>query len=490
MPDAAIRAGDAKAVLAFWDAYGRITKDSVAGPTGSPMVVQPWQRYAIDRIYARDPATGRRRHRRAMVGTARKNGKTGFASILALYGLMCEADGAEVYSCAADRDQAKLVFGAARRIVEMDAELSASCRLYRDAIEYPAGGSVYRVLSSEAYTKEGLSPSMVVYDELHAAPDRALYDVMSLAMGARRDPLMVIVTTAGVRVDRWGQPTIAAQLYELGRRIARGEMDDPTYYMAWWEPRHDQASPDTVPSWEEANPSLGVVLDAADMRSALPPATPEAEFRTKRLNQWVASSKTWLPHGSWDRCRDQDRQVSKDEPIILGFDGSWTNDSTALVACTITDPHLWVVASWERPIDAASWVVPSHEVEQALLDACATYTVREIACDPYYWREQLSRWDEMGLPVVEWPSNSLARIVPACREFHTAVVERRLTHDGDPRLDRHIHNTTVKEDRHGARIVKKQQGAKIDLAVAAVIAYDRAHAHRPADVAVQFVPFD
>ena len=98
--------------------------------------------------------------------------------------------------------------------------------------------------------------------------------------------------------------------------------------------------------------------------------------------------------------------------------------------------------------------------------------------DPHYWREQLVRWEDLGLPVVEWPTNVVSRMVPACREFHTAVVEQRLTHDADPSLARHIANATVKEDQAGTRIVKRNRGQKIDLAVASVIAYDRAHARR------------
>lgn len=436
------------------------------------MVLEPWQRHVIERIHARDPETGRRRHRRAMVGTARKNGKSGFGAILAMYGLMAEVDGAEVYSCAADRDQAKLIFTAARRMVEMDPELREACKLYRDVIEYPAGGSVYRALSSEAFTKEGLSPSLVIYDELHAAPDRELYDVMSLAMGARRDPLMVILTTAGVRVDRFGQPTIAHQLYDLGRRIATGEVKDPTYYMAWWEPSDPDSAPSDEQGWRESNPSLGSILDPEDLRSALPPATPENEYRTKRRNQWVVAATSWLPHGAWSRLADPARVVGPDVPLVLAFDGSWTNDSTGIVAATReATPHLFVVDLWEPHLTGAT--VDAQVVEDRLEAVMRDHNVVEIAVDPSLWREQAARWVERGWPVVEFP-NTLPRMVPAVREFYAAATSAGLTHDGDPRLARHIANATVKEDSRGARIVKQARGQKIDLAICAVMAYDRA----------------
>ena len=448
------------------------------------MVLQPWQRHVIERIFAIDPATHRRRHRRALVGTARKNGKTGFAAVLALFGLTSEVDGAQVFSCAADREQAKLVFGAARRIVEMHPELRDACKVTRDTIEYPATGSVYRALSSEAFTKEGLSPSMVIYDELHAAPDRELYDVMSLAMGARKDPLMVIVTTAGVQVDRFGQPTIAKSLYDLGRRVASGEVNDPTYFMAWWEPRDPNAAPDDQVAWREANPSLGIILDPEDMRSALPPATPENEFRTKRLNQWVVASKAWLPHGAWDACADPDRVVGDDEPILLTFDGSWTNDSTGIGGATIGPaPHLFTVELWEPHLTGEH--IEAQLVDDALERLHRTRNVRGIVADPAAWREQIARWVERGWHVIEFP-NVLPRTIPAIREFYAAVVEsaeavrdghpekRRITHDGDPRMTRHIANATTKEDSRGIRIVKQARGQKIDLAICAFMGHDQA----------------
>lgn len=446
------------------------------------MTLEPWQRHVIERLYARDPLTGRRRHRRAMVGTARKNGKSGFGAILALYGLMAEVDGAEVYSCAADRDQAKLIFTAARRMVEMDPELREACKLYRDVIEYPAGGSIYRALSSEAFTKEGLSPSLVIYDELHAAPDRELYDVMSLAMGARRDPLMAILTTAGVRVDRFGQPTIAHQLYDLGKRIATGEVKDTTYYMAWWEPQDPASAPDDEQGWREANPSLGSILDPEDMRSALPPATPENEYRTKRRNQWVVAATSWLPHGAWDACADPERVVGPDEPIYLTFDGSWTNDSTGIGGATIGPaPHLFTAELWEPHLTGEH--IEAQLVDDALERLHATRNVKGIVADPAAWREQIARWSERGWNVIEFP-NVLPRTIPAIREFYAAVVEsaeavraghpekRRITHDGDPRMARHIENATTKEDSRGVRIVKQARGQKIDLAICAFMGHD------------------
>ena len=175
----------------FIESMCRITKDSIGGRSGDLIVLRSWQRRVLGMVFA-VRADGRRRHRTAMIGLPRKNGKSALGSAVALHGLVFGGQGSEVYSCATDKEQARIVFGAAKRMVDLDPELSAAIRPYRDVLEHPASGSTYRCLSSEAFTKEGLSPTLVVYlTSCYAAPDREHwpYDVMSLAMGARRDPL-------------------------------------------------------------------------------------------------------------------------------------------------------------------------------------------------------------------------------------------------------------------------------------------------------------
>jgi len=421
-----------------------------------------------------------------MWGMGRKNGKTGLVAPIALFGLMAEGDGAEVYSCAADRDQAKLVFGAAKRTVELDAGLVDRLRVYRDAIEYPARGSVYRALSSEAYTKEGLSPTLVVADELHAWPNRDLYDVMALAMGARHDPLMLIVTTAGLRNDSTGGDSIAFTLYQYGARVARGEVADPSFYLAWWAAT-DGIAVDDVSGWRAANPGYGDILDAEELaglaRKALAGGMDESQFRIKRLNQWVAASAAALPAGALER-RAIERDVPDDTPVVVFFDGSFNHDCTALLAATVEPaPHLFVIDCWERPADEPTWRVPMAEVDARLRETCRDRTVVEIACDPYRWARQMEDWRAADLPVLDYSTSSPARMVPAWAKFHDAVLGGTLTTDGDARLERHARNTILKTDRLGPRPVKEHRGSprSIDLLICAVGAYDRAtyHATQP-----------
>ena len=477
---AEVAAGDGPMVAEFVEAYAKITKDTVAGRAGSPIKLRPWQHELLGALFARRQ-DGRRKHRVGLVGLPRKNGKSALGSGIALYGLLAEGDGAEVYSCAADREQARIVFGVAKRMVELDPELAGECKLYRDAIEVPTTGSVYRVLSSEAFTKEGLSPTLVVYDELHAAPNDELWNVMNLGSGARFDPLVLAITTAGVRSDQTGGDSTCYRLFQHGEKVATGEVEDPSFFMAWWSSEQDADHRDPE-VWRSANPGYGDLIDPEDFDSAVR-RTPESEFRTKRCNLFVASDTSWIPAGAFEA-----RAAIGDTagPVVLGFDGSYSGDSTGIVACTLSDPpHLWVVNAWEKPTDASpDWRIDIAEVEQAIREACRTYEVVEVTCDPYRWARTIQDLEAEGFPMTEFPQ-SPARMVPATSKFYDAVMDDgKLTHSGDPRLERHVRNAQVKVDRLGPRITKdaKSSPRKIDLAVCAVMAHDRATARRESAV--------
>lgn len=461
----------------------RITKASFAGHAGELLRPRQWQTAMLGRLFARDPRTHRRLHRMALIGMPRKNGKTAIIAGVGLYGLLLEDPGAEVYAVAGDREQARLVFGTAKRMVELDADLSSETRLYRDAIEAPETGSVFRVLSADAPLKEGLSPTLTLVDEVHVI-DEDLWNVFALAMGARTEPLMVGITTAGARYDSHGRETICYRMWQYGRRCAAHEIDDPTFYFEWWAAPEDADYRDQR-TWQIANPGYGDILDPADLRSAVGP-TEEHEFRTKRLNQWVVAAQSIFPTGAWDRCRAE-REVSG--PVVLGFDGSWTGDSTAIIGATVgPQPHLFAVAAWERGPGDVHWRVDAATVEAAMAEAVHRYDVREIAADPAQWREQLAAWQERGWPVIEWP-NTLSRTVPTWKEFYAAVMDGRLTHDGDPGLARHVDNAVLKIDAHGVRPSKEYGSSerKIDRLIAAMMAFDRARAPQVEQPVPEFI---
>lgn len=474
VPEADAARGDGDDYAAFVEAVCRVTKDSIGGSAGELIVLRDWQRRLLRDLLARRP-DGRLRHRQALVGVARKNGKSALGAGVGLAGLVMGPQGGEVYSCAGDRDQARIVFGTARRMVEMDPDLSGLLKLYRDAIEFPASGSVYRVLSAEAYTKEGLNPHLVLFDEVHVQPNRDLWDVMSLAAGARPEPLMVGITTAGVRTDSTGQDSLCYSLYQYGQRVVSGEVQDPSFFMAWWEPVRAEADHRDPATWGEANPGLGDLVGVEDFESTVR-RTPENEFRTKRCNQWVSAAEAWLPSGAWDLLAEPG-PVPDGADVVLALDGSFSNDSTALVVVSVAErPHVDVAGLWERPAgDDGSWRVPIQDVEDAIRVACRRWHAREVVFDPFRWARTMQVLSDEGLPVVEFPQ-SPARMVPATQRFYEAVLNRTLTHSGHAGLARHVGNAVVKVDQRGSRLSKETRNSprKIDAAVAAVMAVDRA----------------
>jgi phage terminase large subunit-like protein len=321
----------AEQIMAFVEEYGLQTKDTIAGRAGNRLMLRDWQKELIRDLFAEDE-DGTLLHRTALVGMPRKNGKSALGSAMALWSLYLGDNGGEVYSCAAEKEQARIVFSDAKRMVENNPDLMEMTKLYRDAIEVVSTGSIYRVLSAEAFSKEGLSPTFVVFDELHATPNRELFDVMALGMGARREPMLLSITTAGVKTDSSGQDSTAYNLYQYGQRVARGEVEDPSFFMAWWEAPAEAPYQDPK-TWALANPAFGD-LNAEEDFVAMARRTPEAEFRTKRCNQWVSSINTWLPSDSWLPLANS-QELDSEAEYILGFDGSFNQDCTVIVGCRV-----------------------------------------------------------------------------------------------------------------------------------------------------------
>jgi phage terminase large subunit-like protein len=491
---ASIARGDGDVATMFAEKFGSVGKDGIAGRSGSPLVLREWQKRLLEHLYARDESKGYVA-RSALIGMPRKSGKSALSSAaIALYSLIAEnVQGAEIIVAAAEKEQARIVFGEARRMVETS-ELAESVTLYRDSIYVPETKSVLRVVSAEAYSKEGLNPSRVIIDELHAHRDRSLFDVLSLAMGNRGNlAQLVAVTTAGVRTDVSGQESVAYQLYQYGQKVASGEIVDPSFFMAWWQapPELDYKDPET---WKIANPAFDDLVAGDDFASAVL-RTPEHEFRTKRLNQWVNTKSAWLPAGAFAEIEDKTIELLPTDEYYLGFDGSFRNDSTALVLCIMPrfEGDVFRVlraGSWEKDfaINDDSWVVDKQEVANFVLQfvkenpGCV-----EMVCDPTYWQDEMYQWLSAGIQVVEFPQ-TLAYQVPATARLYEGILSKKIRHNGDAALVRHIDNCILKSSNGGSRLTKDYRNPKlkIDLAVALMFCYSRASAKLEPEVIPQF----
>ncbi len=431
-------------------------------------MLQAWQRQLLEDMFVVDPATGLRRYRTAYIGVPRKNGKSTLGAALALYGLLMDGEpGAEVLSVAGDRSQASLVFHEARAMVEADPFLSERIRTFRYHLEVPETHSVYRVLSSDSKRQQGLNPSFVVFDEVHVQPNTDLWTAMTLGAGTRRQPMVMGITTAG-----FDRETLAWKLYEHGRNIQAGIVQDPSFFFRWWEPRDPNCALDDRQAWAEANPALGLTLKESALEDDL--REPESSFRRYHLNQWTSTYAAWLPHGAWQAIEDKARAFDPAPPFVAFLDGSWANDSTGIVGCTLDRPHLSVLGHWMPDTDLGH--VDMAAIEKRTREVLAMPGCKGLAFDPARFQDFFARLEAEGHRVIEWPTNSLARMVPACQEFYTAVMERTVTHDGDPRLAAHIGHAVLKEDHRGPRIVKEAKSSrrKIDLAVCAVGALSEA----------------
>lgn len=468
-----------QAVIDFTEATCTVLKGPLAG---RPMRWLRWQRWLAGAWYELNP-DGTQRYREGLVGVGRQNGKSLPSAGMALEALYRGPDGSEVYSAAGDRQQARIVFGEARKQVEKSPVLSKHARLYRDAIEIPDKGNVYRVLSSDAKLQQGLSPYFCVFDEVHVQRNDELWNAMRFGMAARPNAMLLGITTAGEHED-----TLCGQMYEYGKRVAEAEIDDDRFFFAWWEPAdrlNEKGQPvpcdvDDRQAWHEANPSLVEgVLDEAELEGAALRSNPQS-FRRYRLNQWVGHGGTrWMDMSAWDDCGNSDLTLPPRTRVALTFDGSVDDDATALsvVRLDLDVPAVAASFVWERtPGDPEDWKVDRAEVSATVDRLFAELNVRKMLCDPAYWRSEIQDWQDRygGKTVLEWPVTD-ARMGPAVTETYKRVKERNFMHHADPTVRRHVRNAVTKPTRAGHLTIRKQSPKsefKIDAAVTVCMGVD------------------
>lgn len=430
-----------------------------------PFRLRPWQKNIAKSMF---PPTGKR-PRQGLVSMPRGNGKSGLAAVFALYALLAdEVPGAQVLIVASDERQARIVFNSCRRMIELDPRLSEQVQMFTDRIYVPSTDSTLMPLPAEPAALQGWDPTMVIVDELHVVTE-AVWDAMALAAGKRSESLTLAISTPADQLD-----SIMWRLVEYGRENPEDRSFRLVEYAA-----PDGCKLDDEAAWKVANPALGDFLHIDAVRATLK-TTREEPFRRYRLGQWVGAANAWLPWGAWEDRADLERGVPADgETVCLAFDGSASGDSTALVGCTL-DGHLFTVRVWEAPDDQPTWRVPRGEVAAMIDAAFDRWDVRELAADPWGWRTELEEWSARhGGRVVEWNTAHAGRMAPATDRLYAAVMDGSASHDGDTVLARHIANCVAKSSAMGDLVTKDKRGSsrKIDAAVAAIVAHDRAAWH-------------
>jgi phage terminase large subunit-like protein len=471
---------------------------------GVPFDLLPWQDKIIKDIFGTVKDNGFRQYNNAYVEIPKKNGKSELAAAIALYLTCADSEwGAEVYGCAADRQQASIVFDVAVDMVDQCPALKKRIKpiISQKRLVYMPLGSFYQVLSSEAFSKHGLNVHGVIFDELHAQPNRELYDVMTKGSGdARMQPLFFLITTAGT--DR---NSICYEVHQKAEDILRGKKNDPTFYPVIYGMK-DGDDWSLEGNWYKANPSLGHTIDIEKVRNAYNSAkeNPAEEniFRQLRLNQWVKQSTRWMQMDKWDACNEKvDIDALRGRECYGGLDLSSTTDITAfvLVFPPRTEAEKFIVLSyfwipednlkfrvrrdhvpydiWEKQDQIKTTegnVVHYGFIETFIEELGTKYNIKEIAFDRWGAVQMVQNLEGMGFTVVPF-GQGYKDMSPPSKELMKLTLEKKISHGGNPVLRWMMDNIFVKIDPAGnIKPDKEKSTEKIDGAVALIMALDRA----------------
>jgi len=481
---------------------------------GQPLDLSPWQMWATWVLYGWRRADGFRRFRRAYLEVPRKNGKSTWISALGLYHLVADNEpGAEVYIAATTRGQANIVFKEAASMIRKSPELSSRLERFKDVIVYEAQDAKWQALDGKPDTKDGFNPSAAFLDELHAHKDRGMYDVLESALGARRQPLMLAITTAGG--NRHG---ICWEVREVCRQILEGLFENDSQFalichcddeLDWTDPR----------AWEQANPNLGLSLKLDYLQEQCRLAKQRLSFRTeflrKNLNRWADSFTCWLNLERW-RAAGRDADGQELDPVAWraemlarlrgracygGLDLASVIDLAAyvLVFPPQDEGDRLIVLPWFfAPQDTATaraeidrvpyleWaergfleltagdVIDTREIRAQIQRTAADYGVQEIGYDSYQGTHlALAIRDEDGIVMVPIPQTTKFLNEPS-KKLEEMVLKGALDHGNNPVLTWMAGNCQAFVDGSGAiRPDKKRSAEKIDGIVALVMALHR-----------------
>lgn len=459
---------------------------------GKPFVLEPWQASYIGRLFGTLRPDGMRQYRTSLLAIPRKNGKSTLCAGIAIKLLFDGEPGAQIFSCGADREQARLVFEMAKACVEMSPSLRTRLKVYRNSIVREDTHSFYKALSAEAFTKHGLNAHGVIFDELHAQPDRELVDVMQTSMGARRQPLMVYITTAG-----WDRHSVCHEIWRYAESVASGAIKDETFLPALYQ---SPAGADwkNEATWRAANPNLGVSIKLDFLRTecarAIEIPAYENTFKQLYLNCWTEQSVRWIPMDKW-------AIGSRPCPVDLtgrhcfgGLDLASTFDTSCLSLVFPLDdgtywvePHIWIpdenmrqrVARDRVPYDV--WVrqgymrtthgnVTDYDAIRADINELARkYDIRKIGVDRWNATQLSQQLQGDGLNLVTF-GQGYASISSPSKRLEALCVSGRLLHNSPP-LDWQASNVAIEQD-HAQNIKpsKKKSTERIDAIVATVMA--------------------
>ena len=438
---------------------------------GQPFRVTDDQLAFLRRLYRQD-RSGRRITQRALLGRAKGYGKT---ELLAGIGLeqLCgpfAPSAPNIPIAAASFEQADLLFGTARTMVS-EGPLRPFLEVYDTEILRKDGPGRMQRVAAAAGTNDGGRPTCFIADELHewTGAKARVFLVISNSIAKRRDGLVLGISTAGSEDSE-----LLRNLYDYGRRVVAGEVDDPAFLMDWAEPPADM-DPNDGPEVREVMARAG--NPHAELFGTLPfierrwHEIPEHEWRRYFANQWVAfAGESWLPSGAWQACAGRPRFESGAETWV-GVDMALKHDSVAVVAAQRQPDGRWGV-------EARIWL-PEGEmidvagVEAHLRDLHRRYRVVEVAYDPAFFQRSAEALADDGLSMLEFPQ-SAQRMVPACQTAYELICGGQVVHDGSPTFADQVISAAPRSTGEGWRLSKGKAKRKIDASIALVMALHRA----------------
>lgn len=467
---------------------------------GVLFLLEDWQKNIIHNLFG-TVENGARQYRTCYIEIPRKNGKSELAAAIALILLYADDEiGAEIYGAASDSNQASIVFNIAMQMVRQAPGLAKRCKIVESTkrIIYPEKNSFYRVLSAEHKSKHGFNAHGIIFDELHAQPNRMLWDVLTTSGGTRVQPLTLAITTAG-----YDRNSICWEQHEYARRILDGVIEDKTFYPVIYAADKDDDWTDEK-IWHKANPALETFRDIKEMRDqftkALNVPAFQNTFRRLYLNQWTQQADRWLDLLKWDECSgDVIEDDLEGADAYGGLDLASTSDVAAFVllipepdGSLAVVPRFWVPEETvqERSIRDGvpydDWVrrglidaTPGNVIDYRYIRNCIEelgekYYIKEIAFDRWGATQIIQELEDAGFTVVQFGQGYASMAAPT-KELMTQVLNKNLRHGGNPVLRWMADNMVVKTDPAGnIKPDKGKSGEKIDGIVALIMALDRA----------------
>lgn len=487
---------EADRAVAFIETMIRHCKGELSGKL---FKLEDWQKDDIIRplFGTKHKKTGLRRYRTCYVEIPRKNGKSTLGAAIALYILFADSErGAEVFSCAGDRNQASIIFNIAKSMVEMSPELFKRGKLYRNSIVNPAKGNVYKVLSSDAKLQHGHNAHAVLFDELHTQPTRELWDTMLTSTGARTQPIIMAITTAG---SSKSDGNICWEVHDYADKVSKGIVDDdsflPVIYAA------DEEDDITLEkTWIKANPNYGKSIRKDYMQGEAKRATEivsyENSFKRLHLNIWTSSVTKWISDSKWlENYEDIDIKSLENRECWGGLDLASTRDLSSFVLLFPMDNGKFVVLPYFFiPRDTIYTrvmkdKVPYNEWERAGLMNITEGDVQDYEAIRIKINELREKYNIISVAFDRWNSSSLvvnlandglalspfgqgfASMSSPTKELEKMVLNKDINHLNNPILRWQMSNVSLRTDpAENIKPDKARSSEKIDGIVAMIMA--------------------